>query len=164
MTRFRLFAISFLIITLLSSLASFAATPHVAAKKAKVKVIFLAKGTTTYSSFSGNRDEYLASILSTNGSSFSVVKLSHDYRPYQEGLPFTIINSGKTVPIVLRREPQCDTPFLEFATAWRIDAYGSALRQPILAPLAGKQVPDIRDTQILPCYVFQGSSKSAHAR
>lgn len=135
------------------------ASRHSAKGISRVKVLFLARGTSIYSSFSGNQDDYLVAIT-VGRNAPTLAKLSHRYRPYQGHISANMVESGKQAFLRARRETKCDNGKRDFANAWIADSRGYAQLRPILNPVANNGLPEMSTEELLPCYILDGSGTS----
>jgi len=140
-----------------SVLLAEAAAP--APKAEKLSVRFLARGTAIYSSFSGNRAEYLVEIAGVGPA-----RLVYRHTSSHPGIPDALIDSGKPHLMRLTRSAACEQSYETMSTAWLPEAENRIVRRPALYFVSGVAKPAVENSQLLPCYLLAARAVRWHGK
>ena len=105
------------------------------------------------SSFSPNRETYLAYLTSDN-KSYKTVKIVFRFLGYEDGLSsefadFDLVHTFKAI-----RDRSCDESWQSFSTKFAVGKDGHPLQVAITRYVAPEAAQDIPADQVLPCYVI----------
>jgi hypothetical protein len=128
-------------------------TASVSQERRKLPVLFLARGTVIYSSFSGNQSEYLIQITDPNNKPH-YARLLYKHRVSHPEIPNDLVDSEKLHSLRLVRSEECDENYRTLATAWIPGLYGAFQVRDGLHFISGMSRPGITDEEVVPCYLL----------
>ena len=105
------------------------------------------------SSFSPNRETYLAYLTSDN-KSYKVVKVVFRFLGYEDGLSSEFADFGLVHTFKAVRDRSCDESWQSFNTRFVVGKDGNPLPVAITRYAAPEAAQDIPADQVLPCYVI----------
>jgi hypothetical protein len=132
-------------------------TPH----PVKTSVKFLAQGVAVYSSFSGNRTDYLVEIVGSDKKTH-FARLVYERPTAHPELTEQILGIGRVRTLPLLRSQNCDVTYSNFSTLWLPGYRETVYRAEGLHfyPKVNRLV--IAEDEVLPCYLLPANRVRWH--
>lgn len=114
------------------------------------------------SSFSPNRETYLAYMTNDNNKSYKTAKIVFKYLGYEDGLSSDFADFDLVHTFKAMRDRSCDESWQSFNTKFVVGKDGNPLPMLITRYVSPDAVQDMPSDQVLPCYVItaKGYKKS----